>query len=178
MQKWNLPAVAAVLAAFAAPAQAAGAAGKADGCVLLAELVYGHVRSVNFAGAGPGGGAAAAARRGVLHCDRTAEAVSEGFTRALAESQVFVTWPSLSDIPGDRCLSADLSQCYPRSNPYLSPYGSATASWVAARWKSVQAAVVRNMPAGAATDETRFAAAALDTQLRRRLGVRTPRQRY
>lgn len=178
MQKWIPVALAAGTAAIAFPAQPAAGPRTTDGCALLAEVVYERVRTGSFGAAAAGRQVDAAAYRGVSRCERTAEAVSAGFTRALAESQVFVTWPTPSEIPGDRCLSADLSQCYPRSNPYLSPYGSATTQWVASRWRAVQATVGRSMPAGVASDESRFSSAALDTQLGRRLGARTRCQRY
>lgn len=152
----------------------------ADGCRVLENAVFAAVLAASDgtrrSAAGKGG------RAGMwLACSDSAQAVSTGFTRAMLERNVYVSWRSPEQERGDMCLSADLSQCYPNRNPYV-PMGAGDAAFVADSWNAVRRAVGETMPRGYAADMAVFAVSAvartLDTELARGLRGRAQQAYY
>ncbi len=134
-----------------------------DGCQELESSVY---RAVLAASAGwhrPLTGHAAGADW-TLVCAESTRAVSAGFTKAMMQRNVFLSWTSPDQERGDMCLSADLSQCYPNRNPYV-PMGAGDAAFVADSWHAVQRAIAKSMPGGHDRDLTRFAQSGMTRQL-------------
>ena len=102
-------------------------------------------------------------------CHDTARAVSQGFTRAMAERNFYITWPTPEQHRGDVCLSHDLSQCYPNQDPFVPLYSLYDAAFVVQQWRVVQATVRDAMPAGTASDVSRFDPVAVSDRLQRSL---------
>ena len=153
-------------------------AGDATGCRALEQTVHAAVLQASE------GGTAMRLQQGLAHagqleCSDTARAVTAAFTRAMARGNVYLNWQWDRD-RGDMCLSGDLSQCYPRGNPFV-PLPRADAAFVADSWFAVVRALGKSMPQGYFTDVSRFTttgmAMALDAELERRTGGRL-RQGY
>lgn len=149
---------------------AVGAAGDAaadtrsKACAILSDTVYRQVL-----GAGRGGGRAITLpvdAPGPVLCDRTARAVSAGFTRAMAERNLYVTWPTPDARRRFICLSVDLSQCFPNQDPFVPPMSLYDAAFVVQQWRAVQRSVSALMPAGPASDVSRFDPASVGNRLR------------
>lgn len=150
------------------------------GCVRLETIVFEQVLASRYGM--PAAGSIVRLPSGPLvdACAATARSVSAGFTKAMSRMAIEVGWPTPERERGDRCLGADLSQCYPSINPYLAPFGSEERRFVRTSWDAVRSAVYRSMPDGVATDVSRFSAAAFETQLRSGLrnDGRTPRHTH
>lgn len=136
-------------------------------CSLLSHTVYQQV---------------AAARRSGWHvatspvrfaepvvCNDTARAVSKGFTRAMAERNLYITWQTPQRRRGDVCMSHDLSQCYPKQDPLVPLFSLYDAVFVVQRWRAVQATISAVMPAGTASDVSRFYPEFVGVRLQRSL---------
>lgn len=157
-------ALAAVCMAFATAAEGRTMFGRPMACAALEVAVYDSVlRSSAGVAAHPGSGV----RQGPaaqLSCRDTARAVSSGFSRAMAERNVYLRWQWPGQESGDLCLSADLSQCYPHRNPFV-PFAKGDAAFVADSWNGVLRAVGRAMPRGHAADLARFSVDGLSATL-------------
>lgn len=154
---------------------AAGAAGSAvaeagsNPCSILSDTVYRQV-----AGAGRSGRHIATLPASVpapVVCTDTARAVSAGFSKAMVEMNLYVTWPTSERARGDVCLSHDLSRCYPSWDPFLPGFGPDDAAFVVQQWESVQASIGAAMPAGTASDISRFDPVSVGYRLQRSLRV-------
>ena len=147
---------------------AAGAAHADSGqkaCAILSDTIHRQMAASGQTGRG----SATLPRRipGPAVCGDTARAVSKGFTRAMAERNLYITWPTPEGQRGDVCLSHDLSQCYPNQDPLVPLFSLYDAAYVVQQWKLVQATVAASMPAGTASDVSRFDAALIGEQMRR-----------
>lgn len=148
-------------------AGAANAESSYRACTILSDTVYRHV-----AAGGNGGSRIAMSPVRVptpTVCRDTARAVSLGFTQAMAERNLYITWPTAERQRGDVCLSHDLSQCYPNQNPFVPMYSLYDAAFVVQQWQAVQATVRAAMPAGTASDVSRFDPVAVGYRLQRSL---------
>lgn len=152
----------------------AGAAANADAetgrdpCSILADTVYRQV-----AAAGRSGWQIATLPSllpAPIVCADTARAVSEGFSRAMAGMNLPVTWRTPLQQRGDACLSQDVSRCYPRPDPFVPSSGVSDRAFVVQRWRVVQASIGAAMPAGTASDISRFDPHAVADRLRHSLG--------
>lgn len=176
-------AIALVYMAYPAMTEARELTGRPVACAALEDAVYGAVLAAS-AGTVPVAAAAGidarTGRGGLLLCRDTARTVSAGFTRAMAERNVYLKWQWPGKERGDLCLSADLSQCYPNQNPYV-PFVRGDAAFAVTSWNAIVSAVGRTMPQGFRADAARFApagmAARLADEVRRQSGGRT-QQRY
>lgn len=136
-----------------------------DACAILADTIYRQM-----AASGRSGRAIASLPRritGPAVCSDTARAVSRGFTRAMAERNLYITWPTPERQRGDVCLSHDLSQCYPNQDPLVPLFSLYDAAYIVQQWKLVQATVSESMPAGTASDVSRFDPAFIGEQVQR-----------
>ena len=142
-------------------------------CSILNDAVY---RQVIGAGRSDRGfGEPPIAKGGPLVCTNTAHAVSAGFSRAMAELNIYLTWPAGDAFRRYICLTVDLSQCIPSQDPYVPPLSLGDAALVLQRWNAVKASVAAMMPAGTASDVARFDPVAVGPRLARDLGrVRDP----
>ncbi len=102
-------------------------------------------------------------------CNDTARAVSKGFTRAMAERNLYITWQTPERRRGDVCLSHDLSQCYPNQDPLVPLFSLYDAAFVVQQWKLVQATISASMPAGTESDVSRFDPVFVGVRLQRSL---------
>lgn len=142
-----------------------------DGCALLGKLVrnsvhlaatqYGLERPRHRLAGGARAGIAAATPRQV--CSNTTEATTRAFRQALAGLNLQIRWNAPMN-PGDYCLSADLSQCYPgsESGDRIAPN---LLAFVYDAWNGVRHGVASQMPFGAASGVSQFTAASLDSAL-------------
>ncbi len=151
MRKWNSLRAALAVAALFSSTSAAAEARSADGCAVLADIVYGEIFvSALFGGhrlpPEPDQGDAAS-------CDQTAASVSAGFTRAMAAMNVHVTWGTAE--PSVVCVTGDLAQCYPLPKSTM-PNGALDSASVARMWQIVSGIVSRNMPLGTLADRSSF----------------------
>lgn len=160
-------ALAAALMLAAAPADTREAR-TTDGCQVLEHSVYNAVLAASAGWHRPAIVRTVAAAPTVV-CAETARAASTGFTKAMSQRNVFLSWKSPDQERGDMCLSADLSQCYPNRSPYV-PMGAADAAFVADSWTAVRRAVGKSMPGGPNGDVARFAQPAMTRQLDAELG--------
>lgn len=158
-----------ILIVLALVAGAANADVSTLGCSILSDIVYRQV-----AGAGPNNWLVAAApgvRVPPIECGDTARAVSKGFTRAMAEKNLYLVWPTLERQRGDVCNSHFLSECYPERDPFVPYFPLYDAETVMRKWRTVQATVTASMPAGAASNVSRFDPVSVGRDLRRNLGT-------
>ena len=146
-------AAATILAFTACNVSAQTGANDADGCAVLADVVYGEIFvSALFGGTRlppePGQGDA-------ISCDHTAASVSAGFSRAMAAMNVYVSWsgPDAHDRAG--CATRDLALCTPLPR-HMTSHGSLDPASVAEMWRVVTSIVRRNMPLGTASDRLSF----------------------
>ena len=175
MQKLNSLLGAIVAAAFisgtAGDAEAQQRMADVNGCAVLADVVYSEIFvSVLFGNQRlplePGLG-------GALSCADTAASVSSGFARAMAATNVLVTWSVPDPQNGAVCAGGDIALCYPLSKPVTSR-GALDAGSVAGKWQVVSAIVSRTMPAGTFSDTSSFREYELRTQLSGALSRRAP----
>ena len=161
------------LAVLLVAAAAAAEAGH-DGCAILTDTVYRQV-----ALGGRSGWRVASVPRatpGPAVCADTARAVSKGFTRAMAERNLYITWPTPERQRGDVCLSYDLSQCYPNQDPLVPPLSLYDAAYVVQQWTLVQGTVSVSMPAGTGSDVSRFDPVSLGQRVQRGLEQQSRRR--
>lgn len=139
-------------------ARAGQAFAGADGCAVLAEVIYAEVTAEAWSiSAIDAGHAGATTTAGISICNRTAQTVSQAFTLAMSSVGIPVTWGYASVSPGDTCLSHYLDQCYPNR-------GRLDGSGVP--WMAVLKVVSRAMPDGAVTDRSVFDPTTMQRALR------------
>ncbi len=158
---------------------AGGTASGTDDCPVLGELV---TQAVLDAGDGlkarlvPG-----FPRVGLLKCRQAALTVTTGFSAAMARRNIYVSWQWPDKERGDRCLSADLSQCYPTRNPFV-PYSVSDGAFVADSWHGVLQAIGQRMPRVTMATSCASRAArwlpALPAELQRSTGGRSQQTYY
>lgn len=155
-----------MLAMGAAANAAADTGSKA--CSILSDIVYRQVLGVDRTG----GRTTTLPTRvpGPTVCHQTASAVSAGFSRAMAERNLYITWSTPEDQRRFICLSVDLSQCFPNQDPFVPPMSLYDAAFVVQQWNAVQKSVSAMMPAGTASDVSRFDPALAGTRLQQQLG--------
>ena len=150
---------------LSANARAGQAFAGADGCAVLAELIYTEVTaaawSISAIGARHAG---EATRADVSICNRTVQTVTKAFTLAMSSVGVPVRWGAASISPGDTCMSHYLDQCYPNR----SRLDRSEATWMA-----VLDIVSRAMPYGAVTDQSVFDSSTMQWALRAALNERS-----
>ena len=130
----------------------------AEGCAVLAEIVYSEVTAAIWRG--PHALGAVTDERtdhGIAVCAQTSRTVSKAFSTAMVSVGADIRWEDAPPHPGDFCLSVFLEQCYPDRYPLGSPVGS---------WSAVSATVQRAMPLGVASDQSVFSQSALRLALR------------
>ena len=151
----------------------------AEGCRVLENTVFAAVLA-----ASDGAQRTAAGRQrstATVRCNDSARAASTGFTRAMADRNVYLSWTSPDRQPGDMCLSADLSHCAPNRSPYVS-MSAGDALFVADTWNAIRLAVGKSLLKGKAADTAVFAPAGLartlDLELARGLRGRAQQHYY
>ncbi len=133
------------------------ATGDADGCTILAELVYAQV--VGSGLSGPGRFAAvpvALGRDEMTVCHETTRVTSKAFTAALVQLNIYVSWNDYPGDSGDYCASHYLSQCSPDRDPLDTFATMAESVFVHDTWRAVQHTVGQRMPSRFASDTARF----------------------
>ena len=136
---------------------AQSATGNADGCTILAELVYTQVVSSGLSG--PGGFAAVPetlSRDEMTVCHETTRVTSEAFTAALVQMNIYVTWSGYPGSSGDYCYSHYLSQCYPERDPLDAFATMAESVFLRDTWRAVQNTVGQKITNRFASDTARF----------------------
>ncbi len=133
------------------------AVGAADGCRILAELVYAQV--VGSGLSGPGRFAVAPEPLGrdeMTVCHETTRVTSEAFTAALAQMNIYATWSRYPGGSGDYCASHYLSQCYPDRDPLDTFATMAESVFLHDAWRAVQQTVGQRITSRFAGDTARF----------------------
>ena len=139
-----------------------------DGCAKLARVVYDEVFAAAHYGPSSSGPWLIDIGQGDISvCTHAAKTVSRAFSSAMMSAGISVTWQAYPGDPGDFCLSAFLSQCYPSRYPYESPSIGVDSAMVSQSWAIVSRAVTREMYNPISSDEVRFR----DNDLRLRLGL-------
>lgn len=143
---------------FSANVRADQAFKGADGCAVLAQLVYSEVTAATWTSppdyALPPGDSTPA---DISVCDRTARTVSKAFAVAMTNIGSDVYWIYPSGDPGDYCWGGFLDQCYPQR----APLGAEASTWAA-----VSGTIRYAMPSGPATDQSVFSRRAMRQALR------------
>ena len=130
----------------------------AEGCTVLAEIVYSEVTAAIWRGPHALGSVSdERASHGIAVCAQTSRTVSKAFSAAMISVGTDIRWDDAPPHRGDFCLSGFLEQCYPDRYPLQSPVGS---------WSAVSATVQRAMPLGVASDQSVFSQGALRLALR------------
>ena len=175
MAKRNFAALAlvSVLGLAASPARAEAIPVAVDGCAELARVIYSEVSAAALYGPGRSGPWLINQQRGDLSvCGHAAKTVSRAFTSAMLSAGQQVFWRSDGGFnPGDYCLSAFLSQCYPNGSPYASVGLVADHSVVMKTWAVTSQLVMREMYNPFSSDEVRFRSD--DLKLRLGLSLRS-----
>jgi hypothetical protein len=129
----------------------------ADGCAILASLVYAEVTEAR-PGFSPGHGIDPlyAGRNEITLCTRATRSVTSAYSAALRQSNIFVTWGFHAGYDGDYCLSHVLSQCYPTGNPAMPPLGEDERSFLVRSWHAVRDSVHFRMAQYPGSDVARF----------------------
>lgn len=164
-----------LLASFA---QAHEIAARADGCRVLAELVYTEVTTSVWQG--PGSTQLALpdpARAEVATCARTTETVSRAFKAAMQAVGTDVTWSSLRDPRMEACMGGFIEQCDLDGGPYQPLTLDAWGVDIMDSWKAVQHTVRTAMPEGSAVDRSIFSRESMQRALRQSLNSRNGRLR-
>jgi hypothetical protein len=181
MMKKGIILSAGLAAALALSAASANARERvnADGCQVLENAVFAAVLAASDGARRPAAGRQRSTA--TVRCTDSARAVSTGFTRAMLGRNVYLGWTSPDRQPGDMCLSADLSQCYPNRSPYVA-MSAGDALFVADTWNAIRLAVGNTLPQGYAADTAVFAPAGLartlDLELARGLRGRAQQNYY
>ncbi len=142
------------------------ATGDADGCTILAELVYTQV--VGSGLSGPGRFAAVPETLGrdeMTVCHETTRVTSKAFTAALVQMNIYLTWNEDPGDSGDYCASHYLSQCSPDRDPFDTFATMAESVFVHDTWRAVQHTVGQRMPTRFASDTARFSAGGIRRSL-------------
>ncbi len=142
------------------------ATGDADGCTILAELVYTQV--VGSGLSGPGRFAAVPETLGrdeMTVCHETTRVTSKAFTAALVQMNIYLTWNEDPGDSGDYCASYYLSQCSPDRDPFDTFATMAESVFVHDTWRAVQHTVGQRMPTRFASDTARFSAGGIRRSL-------------
>ena len=130
----------------------------AEGCTVLAEIIYSEVTAAIWRGPHALGSVSdERSSHGITVCAQTSRTVSKAFSTAMISVGADIRWDDAPPHPGDFCLSGFLEQCYPDRYPLQSPVGS---------WSAVSATVQRAMPFGVASDQSIFSQGALRLALR------------
>jgi hypothetical protein len=138
-----------------------------DGCAKLARVIYSEVSAAATFGPGNSGPWMIDIGRGdIAVCSSAAKTVSQAFTSAMLSAGIDVDWGG-GDDPGDYCLSAFLSQCYPDRFPLSAMTYSSDITLVQNSWAIVSQAVMQEMYNPVSSNEVRFR----DNDLKLRLGL-------
>ena len=133
----------------------------ADGCTVLADIIYSEVTEAIWRGPQALGSVSdERASHGIAVCAETSRTVSKAFSTAMISVGADIRWDDAPPHPGDFCLSVFLEQCYPDRYPLQSPVSS---------WSAVSDTVQRAMPLGVASDQSVFSEGALRRALRTEL---------
>ncbi|GEM_PF-2557161 len=138
---WNELTVALVLGLLTAVPARAGVSDDAA-CAAVQETVRAEVLAASIGPLGKRGYPVLPPADPGGECGNPAQAVSVGFTRAMASLNVFLKWQTPERERGDLCLGHYLSQCYPERHGAV-PYSSADAAFVRDAWIAVRRAVDR-----------------------------------
>ena len=130
----------------------------ADGCAVLAQIVYSEVTAAAWGGSpvlplSDGRNL----RTDVSVCNDTARTASKAFALAMTSIGSDAFWGYPSGDSGDYCWSGFLDQCYPQR----APLGVQANSWVA-----VSETIRYAMPSGSASDQSVFSGRAMRRALR------------
>ena len=130
----------------------------AEGCTVLAEIIYSEVTAAIWRGPHALGSVSdERSSHGIAVCAQTSRTVSKAFSTAMLSVGADIRWDDAPPHRGDSCLSGFLEQCYPDRYPLGSPASS---------WSAVSATVQRAMPLGVASDQSLFSQGALRLALR------------
>jgi len=139
-----------------------------DGCAKLARVIYSEISAAAIYGPGNSGPWMIDIGRGdVAVCKSAAKTVSQAFTSAMLTAGIDVDWSNGGGDPGDFCLSAFLSQCYPDRYPLSRATYSSDITFVQNSWAIVSQAVMQEMYNPVSSNEVRFR----DNDLKLRLGL-------
>lgn len=139
-----------------------------DGCAKLARVIYSEVSAAVVFGPGNSGPWMIDIGRGeIAVCSSAAKTVSQAFTSAMLSAGIDVDWRGGGGDPGDYCLSAFLSQCYPDRFPMSAMTYSSDITLVQNSWAIVSQAVMQEMFNPVSSNEVRFR----DNDLKLRLGL-------
>lgn len=144
--------------AFSANVRADQVFAGADGCAVLAQLVYSEVTAAAWGT--PVDHSASlgdTTRTDISICNRTARTVSKAFALAMTSIGSDVQWTYPSGDPGDYCWGGFLEQCYPQRAPLGAEAGT---------WAAVSGTIHYAMPGGQATDRSVFSQSAVRQALR------------
>lgn len=159
MTKWITSVTAAALICLAqgSDARAQQIEVSVDGCALLARAVYEEVSGAATAGPHRSGPWMINPRfEDIEVCDTATRTVSKAFKLAMASEGIDVRWDGGAVEPGDICLSAFLSQCYPNRYPLAGAASDLDAAFVQRSWSIVSTSVMRAMANPYSSDEVRF----------------------
>ena len=130
----------------------------ADGCAVLAEIVYSEVTAAAWGGSPvPSAPDGRTLRADVSVCNDTTRAASKAFALAMTDIGSDVFWGYPSADPGDYCWSGFLEQCYPQRAPL---------DVQANTWVVVSETIRYAMPSGSASDQSVFSGSAMRRALR------------
>ncbi len=139
-----------------------------DGCATLARAVYSEVYSAAAYGPGWSGPWLINSDPGdIVVCKQASKTVSRAYTSAMLGAGIDIVWRGSDNDPGDYCLSAFLSQCYPDRYPLDTSMSVTTQRYVQNSWTAVMQSVMREMHNPISSNEVRFS----DDDLRLRLGL-------
>jgi hypothetical protein len=145
-----------------------------DGCAILQELVKTNVyaSAMDVARNATGQtGAVGSTEGGRRTCGNSARATSEGFSEALANLGMPVTWTGAPTRPGDHCHSHDLGQCYPLPHPFSASLPPSHVAFVYDAWTGIRKGVALQMPFGIASGIAQFTPESLNRALASSLNV-------
>jgi len=133
-----------------------------DGCAILAIVVHTAVAGDD----GRAGGGLLHDRRSneITICNQTARAVSMGFSGAMWQAGIDVTWSSPGGSAAEYCTHGDLVTCRPRLGA-VSPARSRDSEYVECVWRDIAATIHRTMHYATVNDTIVFRAAALHRSL-------------
>jgi hypothetical protein len=130
----------------------------ADGCAVLAQVVYTEVTAAAWGSSPvPSFLDSEPLRTEVSVCNRTAHTVSEAFALAMTSVGSGFSWDYPTGDPGDYCWGGFLDQCYPQR----APLGIEANAWTA-----VNETMRYAMPTGSASDQSVFSGGAMRKALR------------
>lgn len=139
----------------------------ADGCGMLAAVVFQEVAASAWLEPGSRIVSREDGNTEVTICNQTARTVTGAFTKAMATMNIYIGWNDPRDARGDECLSAFLSQCYPHRNPFVPITSGSDLAFIYTSWSAVQATALKYTDASGRSDTSRFSRAVLERDLRR-----------